>query len=141
MRYTQIKSAAGQRELRRLQRRHGTDIWLLAFVLVAVAFVYLTFTLGRAYRYSQQVETFVATLDQQSSAQVKDGLHRFADGLSDPNPLIRRGAMAAFRAATGWRLGPNANEWRQTWEAREEAWEYRRTGPTNHPPSAVFVPD
>lgn len=141
MAFDHVKSAAGRRELRRLERRRRADKWILIFFVVAVALLYLTFTLGRGFQYAQEVEKFVTTLDRKPSAEVKAELERLAKGLNSTNPLIRRGAMTAMRAATGWKLGANSSEWRQMWEAHGPNWEYRRVAPTNHAPSAVFIPE
>ena len=88
-------------------------------------FLFAAVELGRAMLFMQGVGTFVATLDDRSPAEVKRELQHYAGSLVDWDPLVRKGSMAALKAATGWNLGPDPAEWSKWWYEHEPMWQYK----------------
>jgi hypothetical protein len=124
---------------RRYQRKNQNGLWL--FLLVGgVAGLVLAVELGRAHFYMQRVERFAATIERKSPAEVKQEVARFADGLSDRNPLISRSAMSAMKLATGWRLGGDWREWSRLWNDHQKDWEYQKPLPASAQTNAPVKP-
>ena len=91
----------------------------------AALFLFAAVELGRAMFFMQGVGAFVATLDEKSSAEVKQEMRRYAASLADWNPLVRKASIAALKAATRWNLDSDPAEWSQWWYEHEATWEYR----------------
>ena len=111
-------------------------------------FLFAAIELGRALFHMQTVTAFVSSLDEKPPEEVKAELQKLARCLTDWNPLVRKGSVAAMKAATGWNLGDDASEWRQWWLEHEEKWQYhpaRKLTPTvsdwrsNLPPAVTPV--
>jgi len=127
------ESYEARRVRRKLARRRAERTLFIVIILGPVA-LFIVYELGRSLFYMREVNAFAQRIEQLSSAEVKLETRRFAQGLTSLNPLIRNGSIAALKVATGWRLGPDAAEWKQWWDAREAMWEYRPRGLTNAPP-------
>lgn len=131
---------------RRYRRRSQNGLWL--FLLVGgVAGLALAVELGRAHFYMRRVERFAATIEQKKPAEVKQEVTKFADGLTDYNPLVARSSMAAVKLATGWRLGGDPREWLRFWNEHKQNWEYQKplltpalTNPPTRPHWADMLP-
>jgi len=124
---------------RRYQRKDQKGLKL--FLLVGgVAGLVLAVELGRANFFMKRVERFAVTIEQKSPAEVKFEVARFADGLSDHNPLVARSAMAAVKLATGWRLSTDPREWMRMWDEQKKDWEYQKPLPASARTNAPVKP-
>jgi hypothetical protein len=124
------------RRARRQEARRKSERLLLLIIILAPVGLFAAVELGRSLYYMRAVSAFAQRIDQMPAAEVRREVQDFARGLYSPNPLIRNGAMAALKVATGWRLGSDVEEWKRWWAAREATWEYRPAGPTNPPAGA-----
>lgn len=140
MRYSQDPDILQRREMRKLRHKNADRRLLIFLGVIGLLFVVLMM-LFPVFQYTREVNTFTSTLEKKSPSEVKKELQtRFVPGLTSGNPLIRIASMTALRAATGWRLGSNATEWRKWWDEHEATWVYKSDGNTNQLSPDAAVP-
>jgi hypothetical protein len=101
--------------------------FLAALVLVAGM-------LGRPFLVMQQVGRFVDTLDQRPPEAIKAEMNYYVGLLGDFNPLVRRAAVTAMKAATRKDFGANSAVWADWWRANQDKWEYSPSQPSSPKP-------
>ncbi|MEI6082870.1 MAG: hypothetical protein WCS70_01065 [Verrucomicrobiota bacterium] len=114
-------------------KRRRSDKLLMRIIIFGPLLLYFAFEMGRSFLYMQSVRSFAASIDQLPPAEVKAKVKRYAIELDSRNPLIRNGAIAALKIATGWNVGSEAAEWKARWVMEEPYWEYRSRPAMNVP--------
>jgi len=114
-----------RRELQKMKRRRS-DKAMLRMILFAPLVLYAAYLIGRSVFYMEGVKSFALTINSRPPPEVTADVHRYAADLSNPNPLIRNGAIAALKIATGWHYGADVVQWKNAWAANEPTWQYRR---------------
>ena len=101
---------------------------LLVFGVMFGVGLFVLREVGRALFCYRDLNGFVSTLSEQPPASVKLQLDRFADTLTDYNPLVRNASVAAMRAATREKFGADAVSWKKWWTAHRDGWQYHPSG-------------
>ena len=109
---------------------------MLLLIVLGPMFLYVAYELVRGLVYLQGVQLFAKTINTLPPDNVKAAVKRYAHDLHSPNTMVRTGALAAMRLATGWRLGTDPGEWTEMWAQQEPYWVYVRPA-TNPPPAAA----
>lgn len=118
-----------------VRRRHSSsdrNFWRLLMFLAVLAFI--AAMLGRPFLLMQQVGKFVDTLDQRPPEAIRADMNHYASFLGDFNPLVRRAAITAMKAATRKDFGANSAAWADWWRENQDTWTY--TPPQSAPKSA-----
>ena len=123
---------SARRDLQKIRRRRSERRMLMIIVLGPLV-LYIIYELVRGLLYVQGVRLFATTINTMPPAAVKVAVRRYVHDLRSPNTMVRTGALAAMRLATGWRLGSDPGEWTEMWAQQEPFWEYQRPV-TNAPP-------
>ena len=132
-----FESYKAEREIER-QKHRRSDKTVFGLIIFAAVGLFIAFELGRTFLYMQSVKSFASSIESLPPAAVKTEVQRFARGLYSPNPLIRNGAVAALKIATGWNVGTDVDEWIRRWASEEPYWQYRSRTATNLPARPVI---
>lgn len=112
-----------RRQLQKTKETRADRVLLMMIIMGPIA-LYFAYELARSLYHMHEAQRFISELEHRSTEQIKADLNHYVILLSDRNAFVRDGAIASFKAATGWNPGSDGGEWKRMWKEREPTWEF-----------------